>query len=155
MARPLLDDKLWELIRPLLPKHKRRRRRYPGRKPLDDRDAMRGILFVLKTGIPWEDLPQEMGCGSGMTCWRRLRNWHKSGVWKKLHRLLLNRLRAKGKIDFSRGIVDSSSVRAVFGGIKPAPALSTAGKPGPSTICWSTPRAFRSRPSSPARIVMM
>lgn len=151
MAKPLLDDELWELIQPLLPKHKRRRRRYPGRKPLDDRDVLRGILFVLKTGIPWEDLPQEMGCGSGMTCWRRLRDWHKAGVWNKLHRPLLNRLRSAGRIDFSRGIVDSSSVRAVFGGAKPAPALSTAEKQARNTISWSTPTASRCRPRSPAR----
>lgn len=150
MARSLLDDQLWELIKPLLPQHKHRRRRYPGRKPLDDRDAMRGILFVLKTGIPWEDLPQEMGCGSGMTCWRRLRDWHKAGVWEKLHRLLLDRLRAADKIDFSRGIVDSSSVRALFGGIEPAPALWTAEKQGPNIICWWTPRESRWWPFSPA-----
>src|ERR1041384_7489595 len=86
MARPLLDDKLWKLIQPLLPKHKRRRRRYPGRKPLEDRDALRGILFVLKTGIPWEDLPKEMGCGSGMTCWRRLRDWQADGTRDRIYK---------------------------------------------------------------------
>ena len=75
-----------------------------------------GILFVLKTGIPWEDLPQEMGCGSGMTCWRRLRDWQQEGVWEKIHHALLARLRGADKIDFSRAIVDSASVRAVLGG---------------------------------------
>ncbi len=73
MARRLLPDELWERIEPLLPPAKPRRFRFPGRKPIDNRKALTGILFVLKTGIPWEDLPQEMGCGSGMTCWRRLR----------------------------------------------------------------------------------
>jgi transposase len=150
MAKPLLDDELWALIQPLLPKRKRRRRRYPGRKPLGDRDALRGILFVLKTGIPWEDLPREMGCGSGMSCWRRLRDWHEAGVWRKLHRLLLARLRSAGRVDFSRGIVDSSSVRAVFGGAKPAPALSTAEKRARNTTSWSTPTASRCRPRSRA-----
>src|SRR5438128_11999096 len=72
MARPLVSDELWEALRPLLPPPKPRRFRYPGRKPVDDRKALTGILFVLKTGIPWEDLPWEMGCGCGMTCWRRL-----------------------------------------------------------------------------------
>ena len=75
MARPLLSDELWALIEPLLPAPKPRRYRYPGRKPIDSRKALTGILFVLKSGIPWEMLPQEMGCGSGMTCWRRLRDW--------------------------------------------------------------------------------
>jgi transposase len=72
MAKPLLDDKLWNVIEPLLPVPKPRRFRHPGRKPISQRQAFTGILFVLKTGIPWEDLPQETGCGSGMTCWRRL-----------------------------------------------------------------------------------
>ena len=67
MAKPLVDDELWELIQPLLPPPKPRRWRYPGRKPVNDRQALTGILFVLKSGIPWEMLPQEMGCGSGMT----------------------------------------------------------------------------------------
>jgi transposase len=70
MAKPLLDDGLWQIIEPLLPAAKPRRYRHPGRKPISDRQTLTGILFVLKTGIDWEDLPQEMGCGSGMTCWR-------------------------------------------------------------------------------------
>ena len=73
MAKPLVSDELWEIVQPLLPAPKPRRFRNPGRKRLDDRKALTGILFVLKSGIPWEMLPQEMGCGSGMTCWRRLR----------------------------------------------------------------------------------
>ena len=92
MARQILDDKLWHIIEPLLPKRKRRFR-YPGRKALEDRAVLTGILFVLKTGIAWEDLPQEMGCGSGMTCWRRLRDWQKAGVWDNIHRVLLSHLR--------------------------------------------------------------
>ncbi|WP_153018739.1 transposase, partial [Marichromatium gracile] len=70
MAKPLLPDDLWAEIKPLLPAPKPRRYRYPGRKPIDNRRALTGILFVLKSRIPWEMLPQEMGCGSGMTCWR-------------------------------------------------------------------------------------
>ena len=119
MAKPILDDRLWEIIEPIIPK-KKRKFRYPGRKPVSDRDAMTGILFVLKTGIGWEDLPKEMGCGCGMTCWRRLRDWQKAGVWDKIHHTLLNKLNQAEQIDFSRAIVDSSSVRAVFGGRKPA-----------------------------------
>src|SRR5579884_1792585 len=114
MAKPLLDDELWERIEPLLPV-KPRRFRYPGRKPLGNREALTGILFILKTGIPWEDLPQEMGCGCKMSCWRRLREWQATGVWQQLHELLLAELRGADKIDWRRAVVDSSSVRAVHG----------------------------------------
>ena len=120
MAKPLVSDALWARIEPLLPK-----REPPGeeggRPPVEDRAALTGILFVLKTGIPWEDLPQEMNCGCGMTCWRRLRDWHQAGVWEKLHELLLSELRAADKIDWSRAAVDSSSVRAVGGGQETGP----------------------------------
>ena len=92
MPKPLVDDRLWSIIEPLLPR-KRRRRRHPGRLPLEDRRILTGILFVLQSGIPWEMLPKEMGCGSGMTCWRRLRDWQQAGVWDRLHRVLLAKLR--------------------------------------------------------------
>lgn len=121
MAKPLLPDELWDYVKLVLPPAKPRRHRHPGRKPIDNRKALTGILFVLKTGIAWEDLPQELGCGSGMTCWRRLRDWHAAGVWAQLHQVLLSRLQGEHKIDWSRALVDSSSVRAVFGGPKPAP----------------------------------
>lgn len=129
MAKPILDDGLWQIIDPLLPPPKRRRKRNPGRKPLDNRAVLTGILFVLKTGIAWEDLPQEMGCGSGMTCWRRLHAWQQAGVWDKIHRAVLQRLREADQIDWSRAAVDSTSVRAVFGGTKPARTPRIAAKP--------------------------
>jgi transposase len=118
MAKAIVGDDLWALIAPLLPPPKPRRTKYPGRKPLDDRAVLTGILFVLQSGIPWEMLPQEMGCGSGMSCWRRLRSWQQDGVWDKLHEVLLARLRSVGRIDWSRCIVDSSSIRAVGAGQK-------------------------------------
>ena len=133
MAKPILDGDLWKLIEPLIPK-KKRRFRYPGRKPVCDRAALTGILFVLKTGIGWEYLPKEMGCGSGMTCWRRLRDWQKAGVWDKIHRILLNKLRKADKIDFSRAVVDSASVRAVLGGKKQAQIPRTDAKTAVNTI---------------------
>jgi len=114
MAKPLVSDELWARIEPLLPQVERRFR-YPGRKRLDDRQVLTGILFVLKTGIPWEDLPQEMGCGSGMTCWRRLHEWQEAGVWERLHEVLLARLHRADLIDWSRAAIDSSHVRAVGG----------------------------------------
>jgi transposase len=132
MAKPILDEQLWSRIEPILPKRKRRFR-YPGRKAVSDRAALTVILFVLKTGIGWEYLPQEMGCGSGMTCWRRLRDWQKAGVWDKIHQILLAELRKADQIDFSRAIVDSSSIRAVLGGKRPARTPQTGVKRVPST----------------------
>ena len=130
MAKPLVTDELWHFIQPLLPPPKPRRFRYPGRKPIGDRQALTGILFVLKTGIPWEYLPQEMGCGSGMTCWRRLERWRRAGVWQKLHQVLLAHLQGANRIDWSRAIVDSSSVRALGGGAKTGPNPTDRAKPG-------------------------
>jgi transposase len=133
MAKQILNDELWQIIEPIIPK-KKRRFRSPGRKPVPDRAALTGILFVLKTGIGWEDLPPEMGCGSGMTCWRRLRDWQNAGVWDKIHKVLLSKLRKADQIDFSRVIVDSSSVRAVFGGQKQAQTRRIAAKKARNTI---------------------
>ncbi len=128
MAKPLIDDELWAVIEPLLPAPQARRFRFAGRKPVDNRRALTGIVFVLKTGIGWEDLPQEMGCGSGMTCWRRLRDWQVAGVWQRLHEVLLAKLHAAEQIDWSRAVVDSSSVRALKGGPKPAQTRPTKPK---------------------------
>jgi len=139
----LLDDDLWNLIEPILPPPKRRRFRHPGRKPISHRQALDGILFVLKTGIPWEYLPLEMGCGSGMTCWRRLRDWQRRGVWQRLHNLLLNKLREADKIDWSRAVVDSTSVRAVFGGRRRARIRRIDGKMGANIMFSRTATAFR------------
>ena len=87
MAKALVSDELWEMIEPLLPPEPPKPK--GGRPRIPNRKALTGVLFVLKTGIPWEDLPQEMGCGSGMTCWRRLRDWQQAGVWDSLHQKLL------------------------------------------------------------------
>jgi len=111
----LLPDELWAIIEPILPL-------LPppgpkgGRPPLSHRQALTGILFVLKTGLPWEDLPEEMGCGSGMSCWRRLRDWQAGGTRGKIHAVLLQRLQDAGKLDWPKCAIDRSSVRAVFGG---------------------------------------
>jgi transposase len=121
MAKPLVSDELWELVEPLIPRVERRYR-FPGRKRIDDRKVLSGILFVLQTGIPWEYLPQEMGCGSGMTCWRRLKQWQEQGVWRQLHELLLAKLQEGDRIDWSRAVIDSSHVRAVGGARRPAQA---------------------------------
>src|SRR5437899_3210880 len=102
MARPLVSDALWARIEPLLPPPKPRHRNCPGRKPIDRRKVLTGIIFVLKTGIPWELLPVEMGCGCGMTCWNYLRAWQEAGVWVALHRVLLEELQEADAIDWSR-----------------------------------------------------
>jgi transposase len=127
MKRTLVTDELWERIKPLLPPHKCRF--WGGRPPIDDRVVLNGILFILKTGIPWEDLPKEMGC-SGMTCWRRLRDWQHAGVWDRLHEVLLADLNRAGRIDWSRAAIDSSSVRAVGAGENTGPNPTDRGKPG-------------------------
>ena len=131
-AKPwVVDDQLWELIEPLLPQPLRRFR-YPGRKRLDDRLVLQGILFVLHTGIGWEHLPPELGYGVGMTAWRRLHEWQDAGVWDKLHVVLLERLHAAGEIDWSRAIVDASYVQAKRGAAGSARARSTAPGRAPS-----------------------
>ncbi len=133
MAKPLVSDDLWEEIEPLLPAP----REYPkgGRPPVGNRESLTGILFVLRSGIPWEMLPQEMGCGSGMTCWRRLHDWHEAGVWQQLHRLLLARLRSADQIDWSRAVVDSATARAVLGGQKRAATPRIAARRAASITC--------------------
>ena len=130
MAKPLVTDELWEIIQPLLPPPRPRRFDHPGRKPVGDRPCLTGILFVLKTGLPWEDLPREMGCGCGMTCWRRLQEWQHAGVWIKLHAVLLARLRGADRIDWSRTAVDSSSARALGGVEESGPNPTDRGRPG-------------------------
>ena len=146
MTRPLVTDELWQIVEPLLPRPgpvRRNRHRRGGRPPIGDRAVLAGIVFVLKTGIPWEYLPQEMGCGCGMTCWRRLRDWNVAGVWRRLHQVLLDKLNAADKIDWSRAVVDSASVRAMHGGKKRAKIPWIGARRVRSTTCWSTARVGR------------
>jgi transposase len=132
MSQLLVTDDLWNLVEPLLPTFRCGPK--GGHPAVDNRVCLTGILFVLKTGIPWEDFPQEMGC-CGMTLWNRLADWKKAGVWQKLHELLLAKLRAADLIDFTRVIADSSSLRAVHGGKKRDPAPWIAAKRVPSITC--------------------
>jgi transposase len=130
----LVSDELWERIEPLLP-------RLPppspkgGRPPVQHREALTGIVFVLKTGIPWQALPTEMNCGSGSTCWRRFSEWTRLAVWSQLHALLLTALGKAGAINLERAVIDSASVRAVFGGRIPAPTRLTVRKQAVSGMC--------------------
>ena len=143
MPKPLVPDELWAVIEPLLPKERPKPK--GGRPRVGDRAALRGILFVLKTGIPWEMLPKEMGCGSGMTCWRRLKEWHVAGVWRRLHRVLLDRLGKADHIDWSRASLDSASVPAPGGAKRPGLIRRIAANRAPNAILWSTKEAFHSR----------
>jgi transposase len=116
MAKELVSDELWNTIEPLLPEEPPKPQ--GGRPRVDDRAALAGIIFVLKSGIPWEMLPQEMGCGSGVTCWRRLREWQEAGVWERLHKVLLDRLGEADRIDWERASLDSASIPAKRGAQK-------------------------------------
>jgi transposase len=118
MKRPLVTDELWSIVEPLLPAQQPKPK--GGRPRVSDRAALTGILFVLRSGIAWEMLPLEMGCGSGVTCWRRLRDWQQAGVWQRLHQELLERLHKAGRIDWSRACMDSASIAAKRGARAPA-----------------------------------
>jgi transposase len=133
MAKLLVSDALWAKVEPLLPPVREAGTR--GHPPVPNRAALTGILFVLKTGIAWEDLPVEMNCGCGMTCWRRLRDWNAAGVWQKLHETLLAEMRADGQLELAAMVADASYVRAFLGAPTPAPALSIAVKQALSTTC--------------------
>ena len=132
MAKPLLTDELWRRIKPHIPPAPTKPK--GGRPRVPDRACLTGILFVLKTGTPWEYLPQEMGCGSGMTCWRRLRDWQTAGVWQKIWEALLDELGMADAIDWSTSAMDSCSVRALFGGRKQARILPIGAKMARSAI---------------------
>lgn len=128
MSKPLVSDELWNRIEPLLPGEPPKPT--GGRPRIPDRACLTGIIFVLKSGIPWELLPAEMGCGSGMTCWRRLRDWQDAGVWDRLHRTLLNELGAVDQLDWERACLDSASIPAKKGDPPPERTRRTVASPG-------------------------
>ena len=133
---PLVPDDLWEAIEPLLPKEPPKSK--AGRPRVPPRAVLGGIIFALRTGCPWRLLPQELGCGSGVTCWRRLRDWHDAGVWERLHEQLLNWLGDEAAIDWSRASVDSPSVRAKREASRPGRVPQTVARPAPSiTSSWT------------------
>ena len=128
--KPLVPDALWERIQPLLPPPPPRRFRFPGRKPLDFRKVLTGILFVLKTGIAWDELPAELGWGCGKTCRHYLRAWYRAGVWQQLHALLLAELNGADRIDWRRAIIDASFAEAPEGGEDTGPNPTDRGRSG-------------------------
>ncbi len=143
MAKELVSDELWEIVEPLLPEEPPKPK--GGRPRLDDRAALTGILFVLKSGIPWEMLPQEMGCGSGVTCWRRLKEWQEAGVWERLLSVLLDRLGGDDQVEWERASLDSAIIPAKRGAQRPERIRRIRGNRARSATLWSTGEASRSR----------
>ena len=136
MAKALLPDDLWALIQPLLPTYRPSPK--GGRPRIDDRAALTGILFVLKTGLPWEYLPRELGCGGGMSCWRRLHAWQQAGSWQRTHDAMPQHVREYDQIQWERASVDSASVPSPPSAASiPAPIPPTAASSDASTICSS------------------
>ena len=134
MSAELLPEDLWVEVEPLLPPPPPPSPR-GGRPPVDNRDALRGIIFVNRTGISWQMLPTEVFGVSGSSCWRRFDEWTKAGIWPELHRRLLDRLGKAGGVDLGRVVVDSQSVRALRGARTPAPTPPTARRTAASATC--------------------
>ncbi|MFF7852127.1 IS5 family transposase [Streptomyces sp. NPDC007910] len=130
MSDDLVPDDLWERIAPLLPPRPPRRHRYPGRLPADDRAALRGIVYVLRKNVSWRDVPaKRTGC-SGVTAWRRLRDWTEAGVWPRLHEVLLAELRKGGLLDMDDCAIDGSHVGALKRGAHTGPSPVDRARPG-------------------------
>lgn len=132
MAAELLPEDLWAEIEPLLPPPSRAE---TGRPPVDNKSALRGIIFVLRFGVPWQAVPTDAFGVSGSSCWRRFREWTEAGIWPELHRRLLNRLGKQGGIDLQYVVVDSQSVRAVKGGSIPVRTRRTAANRAANAMC--------------------
>jgi transposase len=142
MAKKLVSEELWKIVDALLPEEPPKPE--GGRPRVDDRAALSGIIFVLKSGIPWEMLPQEMGCGSGVTCWRRLREWQEAGVWERLLGVLSDRLGEADRIDWSRASLDSATIPAKKGAQKPARIRQIKENRARSATLRSTEKVSRS-----------
>lgn len=142
MSNPRVSDELWAVVAPLPPPEPPTPK--GGRPRIADRVCLSGIIFVLKSGIPWEMLPQELGCGSGVTCWRRRRDWQETGVWARLHHALLDRLGEADQLDWSRAALDGASVPAKRGARRPVPTRRIAAHRARSAILWATAAVFRS-----------
>jgi transposase len=123
MAKKIVSDELWSIVEPLLPPPQPKPR--GGRPPVSNRAALTGILFVLRSGIPWEMLPQEMGCGSSVTCWRRLRDWQEADVWDRLRQTLLEHLQHADQLDWERACMYSAPLPAKKGAQRSAPTRQT------------------------------
>ena len=135
MQKPLLSDSQWQKIEPLLPKLKRRKR---GRPLKHNRQVFEGILWVLKTGARWRDLPRDFGV-SPSVCWKRLRRWEEQGVWLRLWRAFLWELDEGGKLDWQETFLDGSFASAKKGATELAKPSAARARSG---WWWSTARVF-------------
>ena len=131
----LLTDAQWEKIRPLLPK--RPKRPQGGRPPSDDRKVLEGILWILRSGARWQDLPEEFP--SPATCWRRLRDWEEQGVWLTISRAFLAELNERQQLNCSESFLDGSFAPAKKGA---AESEKPSGARGRSGWWWSTAAVF-------------
>lgn len=131
LVEELVPDELWAIVEPLLPSPLRPW--YGGRRrTIPDRNCFAAMVYMTRTSTPWRLLPaQELGCGSPATCWRRLHEWAKAGVFEALHLDILDRLGERARLDWSRASVDSASLRAKRGGTTLAQIRSTGASPGP------------------------
>lgn len=133
MAFTLVPDRLWKEIQPILPPEAPKPK--GGRPRVPNRACLTGIVYVLRTGMPWRFVPQELGCGSGVTCWRRLQEWTQAGSWPRIHEKLLDALGRRGRIDASLTVMDSASVRALLGGATRAPIPRIVRKKAANAMC--------------------
>jgi transposase len=142
MRTDLLPDALWEEVQRLLPPHPPSPK--GGRPRVSDRACLTALTYLLREGCTYRGLPcRELGCGSGVTVWRRLQEWSRAGVWQALHEALLRHLGRAGEIDTSVVVADSGSCRAVKGGSTPAPTPRTVGSKAASGTSSRTPAACR------------
>jgi transposase len=132
MQKAFLSEEQWIKIEPLLPKLRSR-----GRPWADNRRVLEGILWVLKTGARWRDLPKEYPSPS--TCWRRLRQWEEQDVWLNIWRQFLGELDQRGKLDWSESFLDGSFVPAKKGAIASAKPSAAKARSG---WWWSTAKVF-------------
>lgn len=130
-----LTDEQWSVIQPYLPKPSK-----VGHPRVDDRKTLNGILYVLKTGCQWNNLPREYG--SGVTAWRRFTTWSEAGVWRRIWRELLKTLDEQESLEFSHTVMDSSVVSAKKG-VKQSLTGVGRGSRGRNAISWSPVKGFR------------
>jgi len=140
MAFALVSEDLWEEVRSLLPPERPKPK--GGRPRIPDRQCLTGIVYVLRTGMAWNMVPAEFGCGSGVTCWRRFKQWSAEGIWEEVEKQVLNALGRAGQIDWSRTVIDSASVRAVLGGRTRGRTPRIEGKRAVSGISSQTRRGL-------------
>lgn len=134
---PFLTDAQWARIAPFLPK--RRRHPHGGRPWADDRACLEGILWVLRTGARWRDLPKAYP--SPATCWRRLAQWEAEARWKQIWRAFLGQLDQRHLLDWEECFIDGTFAPAKKGALVSARHVRVRGQ---SYWYWSSARVYLS-----------